>query len=155
MSRPWVTCAYSDISEEFRFWIKVWPRGDCWERRGATANRYGRVMINGQTVQAHRYAYEAAKGIILPSLVVDHLCNHPWCVRPSHLVAVPQIENCLRGASVPAINRRKTLCQRGHRLVSKNIKDRPTWRHCPICAEMKRVERRKAQREAQCKKGKK
>jgi hypothetical protein len=104
-----------------RFWLKVWPRGDCWEWRGSRHNGYGQ-FFNGKEppMRAHRYAFALAYGFVPPFL--DHLCNHRWCVRPSHLTPTTHRDNTLRGTSICALNARKTHCKSGHPLVGDNLR---------------------------------
>lgn len=108
-----------------RFWLRVWPRGDCWEWRG-TRNQYGYGLVSegpgmgSDMGTAHRLAFVQAKGLIPVGLTIDHLCRHPWCVRPSHLEAVSFRENVLRGICGAAQNARKTHCKRGHLLSPEN-----------------------------------
>lgn len=99
-----------------RFWLRVWPRGDCWEWRGRfSRNGYG-ITTRGanEHIVAHREAYTQAKGPIPPGLTIDHLCRHRWCVKPSHLEAVSNKTNVLRGDGWGATNAKKTLCPAGH-----------------------------------------
>lgn len=119
-----------------RFWLKVWPRGDCWEWRGYLnhGTGYGRFNPAGAPINAHRFAYEAAKGAIPVGMTIDHLCRHRWCVKPSHLEVVTQEENVRRGDNR---NREKTHCPRGHaydrrQAVTKNGK-RHFQRFCRTC----------------------
>ena len=78
-----------------RFWSKVAksPSG-CWVW---TANKigdgYGGFYLDGHTVQAHRFSYELAYGVIGAGLVIDHRCHNIECVRPSHLRAVTRKQN--------------------------------------------------------------
>ena len=137
--RRWVNRA------ELLFWLKVYPRGDCWERRGARDSRgYGkyRWSLGGSGAKnhwftpqyVHRHAAELAIGPILPGEEVDHLCLHKWCVRPSHLDIVSRKINNDRRVShlVP-----RTHCRRGHEITGTNAKpqgggERPT---CRICSQ--------------------
>src|SRR5437016_6229918 len=93
-----------------RFWLRVWPRGDCWEWRGCRTSGYGKFNLGTSFISAHRWAFIVAKGEIPVGLVIDHRCNHPWCVRPSHLIATTNRENVLRGEGITAVNARKTHC---------------------------------------------
>lgn len=111
------------VSQE-AFWLKVYPRGDCWECRGnITPLGYGTFNADGSTQFAHRWAYYLAKGEIPKGLVIDHLCNHTWCVRPTHLVATTITRNAMRSGRNPAsVNANKTRCNRGHDLSGGNLK---------------------------------
>lgn len=66
---------------------------------------------------AHRLAFVQAKGLILAGLTVDHLCRHPWCVRPSHLETVSLKVNIRRSINAEA---RQTHCKHGHLLSPEN-----------------------------------
>jgi len=106
------------LSRERRFQYKIWPRGDCWEWRGSRdANGYGFFRDGREMRRAHRIAYEMAKGILLAwPMQLDHLCRHPWCVRPSHLEQVTHSQNVKRGELprvMAAHNRRRALNGRG------------------------------------------
>lgn len=59
---PW----WAAIAFDKRFWLKVWPRGDCWEWRGyVMPEGYGQAQdANGHITTAHRIAYELAEGIV-------------------------------------------------------------------------------------------
>lgn len=83
----------------------------CWLWNGArTAAGYGWVRVNGESVAAHRWAYETLVGPIPDGLHIDHLCHtndltcrggdacpHRPCVNPSHLEPVTNAENARRG----------------------------------------------------------
>lgn len=120
-----------------RLWLKVYPRGDCWEYRGSRSTEgYGSFAVMKQGVLAHRMAFELAKGTIPAGYHIDHLCNHPWCVKPSHLVAATVRANVLRGQSAAAHNARKIKCDYGHPLTGDNVYSppgQPTWRQCRAC----------------------
>jgi hypothetical protein len=125
---------WTKIPERHRFWLKVYPRGDCWEWRGARSRNYG--AFNGIVRVASRYAYMEAKGDIPAPLQIDHLCHHPWCVRPSHLQAVTARENTLRGWGRTQLIRRTGKCIHGHPQDAVNVyyrKDRPGQRMCRAC----------------------
>lgn len=131
---PW----WAAIAFDKRFWLKVWPRGDCWEWRGyVMPEGYGQAQdANGRITTAHRIAYELAKGSLPPGIVPDHLCRHRWCVRPSHLEAVTEQVNILRGVGPTAQHAQQTQCVNGHPFDSANTyyrKDRPGGRDCRAC----------------------
>jgi HNH endonuclease len=77
-----------------RFWTKVsaveeGPLG-CWPWLGALARPDGRALLHdpdlGRPTQAARIAWQLSHGALPDGLQVLHLCDHPWCVRPTHLV---------------------------------------------------------------------
>ena len=81
-----------------RFDAQVAKSDGCWQWTG-TRNEagYGQIGVEGRTMYAHRFAYEAFVGPIPDGLVVDHLCGDPSCVNPQHLEVVPQATNVRRG----------------------------------------------------------
>ena len=139
----------SPLSFATRFWLPVWPRGDCWERRGRglDAQGYARIWTARSNRQelAHRVAFELAYGFA-PAVESHHLCQHKWCVRPSHLTPVTYIEH--RAAD----RGRQTHCKHGHAFDIANTywrKPRPNkgWngrrecRRCHADQEIRRMER--------------
>ena len=94
------------------FALKIYQRGDCYEWRGhRTEPGYGRFASEG----AHRYAYRLAKGTIPRGLDIHHLCQHRWCVRPSHLIAVRPIDH-----QPWRMGTRSGQCRRGHLFTPGN-----------------------------------
>ncbi len=75
-------------------------------------------------------------GKITDELTIDHKCNNPSCVNPSHLQAITQLENNLRSEKFGA---NKTHCPKGHKYTESNTYERPNkkglrqWRECKIC----------------------
>lgn len=140
------------------FWVFVdrsGGSGSCWPWIGGLSDKgYGRVMIAGVRRGSHCVAYELVEGPIPHGLQIDHLCRNPACVNPSHLEAVTQGVNVLRGVSPSAQNARKTHCPRGHPLAGWNVIVRPlhgrTCRKCHNAACAKRMVRvRRERKEAQ------
>lgn len=129
---PW----QSAITPSSRFWLKVWPRGDCWEWRGHR-NKDGYGVFNwtrSEPLQAHRVAFQLVRGLLPAAQPLDHLCRHRWCVRPSHLELVTVRINTLRGETLPAFNARKTHCRRGHPFDALNtLHRRDGSRQCRAC----------------------
>lgn len=79
-----------------RFWEKVDRSGDgCWEWQGdmSGGHGYGRIMINGRRMLAHRLVYELEVGEIPDGLCVCHHCDNPRCCRPDHLFLGTHVEN--------------------------------------------------------------
>lgn len=117
-----------------RFWPKVLITDTCWVWTGGKGRgRYG-VWAPPKTTgrkmgMAHRFAYESLVGPIPDGLEIDHLCQNPPCVNPSHLEPVTHEENMLR------VRGRKTHCLSGHDLsVDNNRYVRPNGRiSCRAC----------------------
>ena len=68
-----------------RFWPKVRKTSECWVWTGKRRSGYGRFLIKGRAVSAHRVAWELAYGPIPHGKEVCHRCDNPPCVRPDHL----------------------------------------------------------------------
>lgn len=125
-----------------RFWRLVTKTETCWlwnGRRKATG--YGRLNIDGQSVAAHRYAWEEQNGPIPKGLQIDHLCRVRNCVRPSHLRVVDQRTNVLCGESPPAQNARKTHCPRGHHYQIRRNGSMGLQRQCLVCRSERELRR--------------
>lgn len=134
------------LSVEERFWVKVnkdgalpFARPDlgrCWIWTGALRKGHGEFRrARRSLVAAHRFVYELEVGQIPPGLVIDHLCRVPRCVNPAHLEAVTNVENVLRGNSLPARNARKTHCLNGHEFSPENTRiNNRGDRVCIACA---------------------
>lgn len=70
----------------------------CWNwTRSLMPTGYGHLTINNEQVLAHRFLYESMCGPIPKGLDLDHLCENPRCVNPTHLEPVTHAENCRRG----------------------------------------------------------
>lgn len=79
---------------EERFWAKVEKTADCWNWTGSTNGRYGLLSVNSKHTRAHRFSYEIANGCVPAGLVIDHKCHNTLCVKPAHLRAITQKQNC-------------------------------------------------------------
>ena len=67
---------------------------------------------------------------------IDHLCNVPNCCNPAHLLLVLTRKNVMRTNAPPALNTRKNLCLRGHKLTPPHpITGRM---RCYECAKLRR-----------------
>ncbi len=91
-----------------RFWANVEKTDLCW-RWTAHLDRktgYGRLLVDGGMVGAHRIAYQLLVGPIPEGLDLDHLCRNKACVNPDHLEPVTQQENIRRGKSAKVTWRR-------------------------------------------------
>ena len=108
----------------------------CWEWTGGKlASGYGSVRFEGRSQVVHRVTWEAANGAVPDGLQLDHLCRNRACCNPSHLEAVTQSVNLLRGVSGPARNARKTHCIKGHVF---DLTRQNGWRECSICKRERR-----------------
>ena len=69
----------------------------CWQWLGALARPDGRALAHdpdrGRPTQAARIAWQLSHHPVPDGLQVLHLCDHPWCVRPTHLVLGSQAAN--------------------------------------------------------------
>ena len=137
---------------EERFWSKVRKAdGDaCWAWTGAKRSDYGAIKIAGDSVLAHRVAWELTNGPIPEGQHVLHRCDNPPCVNPSHLFTGSHADNMRdafrKGRVVPparnpssAAPPPQTHCKRGHPLSGDNVRlrvraGRPTpLRVCRAC----------------------
>lgn len=111
-----------EIKRCFVFWGRVHIQPGCWRWRAAKdTSGYGRFLVNGKAVAAHRHAYEMMVGPIPEGLQLDHLCRNRWCCNPSHLEPVTKRENILRGVGASAKAARATHCPSGHPLSGDNL----------------------------------
>ena len=68
--------------------LKFLLAGEClvW-MQGLNSGGYGVLAIDGKAEQAHRVAFLQGGGEIPEDLQINHLCNRPYCIQPSHLYA--------------------------------------------------------------------
>ena len=63
-----------------------------WKYR-LTQDGYGYLTVDGKRELAHRVAFIQTRGQIRVGKQVNHLCNRPYCVQPSHLYAGTKQDN--------------------------------------------------------------
>lgn len=138
------TGVYPRCTAEERLWAKIDASGECWIWCGArTWKGYGLFRFNGHWGQAHRFAYVMYRGMIPPSLEIDHLCRNRACVNPAHLEPVTHRENVLRGMGITAQAARRTYCLRGHPFDAANTLIRGGRRECRQCQNARNHEYKK------------
>lgn len=68
--------------------------GRCWRWKGKTDEKgYGRFMLDGVTMQAHKAVWIVIGRKIRKGCHLDHRCRRVWCVNPRHLQQVTPTEN--------------------------------------------------------------
>jgi len=118
---------------------------DCWLWNGATTyTGYGLIRWPDYPAKgpgrAARIAYEMFYDAIPRGLEIDHWCNQPGCVNPTHLRAITHRANTLRSRNPCAVNARKTHCVRGHAFTPENIYPNNGGAHtrkCKTCTLMR------------------
>lgn len=114
--------------------------GACWVWLGRAERGYGYTDLKQsdgrwKKHRVHRVVYEDLVGPIPPGLVLDHLCRNKLCALPTHLEAVDDRTNVLRGIGVTAQNARKTHCKNGHELNEANLyRGYRRHRECRTCS---------------------
>ena len=86
---------------------------------------------------AYRTAYQAAGGVLIKGLEIDHLCRNHACINPNHLEQVTHQINVLRGTGAPAINAIKTHCVKGHKFDKANTRLHKGHRYCKKCQRIR------------------
>lgn len=77
---------YRRREPESRFWQNVQQTAQCWIWQGSVVGGgYGKIVVRGKPMMAHRFSYEMAHGPIPKGLIACHICDTPPCVRPDHL----------------------------------------------------------------------
>lgn len=99
------------------------PESGCWLWQGYTSGKegYGRIIVNGASLRAHRVSYEAFIGPIPEGMLICHKCDTPLCVNPNHLFIGSNQDN-QRDASAKgrSAGQQKTHCPHGHEYSPDN-----------------------------------
>lgn len=123
-----------------RFFSKldILPGSECILWNATKRGGYGRLRVGGKLLSAHRFIYKHSEGKIPEGMEIDHICRNPSCVNTSHLRTVPHRTNCLENSvSIPAVNKLKTYCHRGHPFDTVNTYPLSGGRRG--CRECKRI----------------
>jgi len=143
------------LTPEQRFWEKVDKNGPipahrpslgaCWLwTAGKFSNGYGAFSCDGRQMRAHRFAFFLSGRTFRAKEVTDHLCRQRSCVRASHLEAVTQSQNIIRGMR-PTLTLMRTHCPQGHPYDAENTAySKEGWRMCRNCrsARLREMRRR-------------
>ncbi len=120
----------------------------CWIWQGTKfqSSGYGRLKVGGREYVAHRFVYEALKGLVPAGRQLDHLCRVRACVNPDHLEPVTARENQKRGTSPISYLIDAVECREGHPFSGNNLFVRRDGRRlCRTCKNRGQRQRAKTE----------
>ena len=123
-------------SEHFMKFVSKQENG-CWIWHAAISSTgYGCYWFEGRVESAHIASYKMHVGSIPSGMELDHTCNVPRCVNPTHLNPVTHQQNIqLAFQRVP--KKKSAKCKRGHDLTGENRASWGTGDYCKICNAMR------------------
>jgi len=65
----------------------------CWEYALTDSDGYGRILVEGKRIGAHRLAWEIENGPIPDGMCICHHCDNPSCCNPAHLFLGTHTDN--------------------------------------------------------------
>ena len=144
--------------EMYRFFKKIRKTKTCWIWTGSKVGRFwkknlyeqGVFYVAPKKILAHRFSYMRFVGKIPAGYTIDHLCNVPTCVNPTHLEPKTMRDNAMRGNGISARNSRKTHCVNGHELAGDNLEKyalKRNHRKCKVCRQNREKNKTKSPKE--------
>ncbi|BDB63502.1 HNH endonuclease [Rhodococcus sp. RDE2] len=118
------------------FWSKVVKSPTCWYWVGAISapDGYGRFNFQREnrqrTMLAHRFSVELVHGPLDPTVVCEHKCNEPLCVRVGndHLVKSTHSENVRYAIALGRMSGRSLLDGQGRSRYDRSLAIREALR---------------------------
>lgn len=96
---------------------------ECWEWRGTrNAHGYGVAHYKCRTIAAHRAAYECWVGPLVKGMQINHKCDNPLCINPSHLYQGTQKQNVADMITRNRINRKGVHCNGPRKLNDDQVR---------------------------------
>lgn len=90
--RPMTRAEAAQWIERHSTYVFPWARCQTWKYK-KTDKGYGRAKYRGQEWRAHRLAWTLYYGPLPDGLQVQHRCNNPACIRPTHLLLGTNVTN--------------------------------------------------------------
>jgi hypothetical protein len=116
---------FAELPKRIKDKIEVEPFSGCWLWIGALfLSGYGKMMVGGKMVRAHRLVYELDHE---PVQSLHHRCETKCCVNPAHLEPIDHAVHIL------GHNLRRTHCKNGHLLRTENLVASKHQVICRIC----------------------